>query len=281
MKTIATALAVFAATVTLAAQQNAACNFQDYTIPNADFTNLAGNNDNGHFVGTYSYQGQYRTFWFNGSRHDLAVSGASETEARDINNRDTVAGDYYDPSQHRQRGFLLNGPRLTRIDYPGANSTLASALNDSSVTVGEYFTSSTFHGFVFANGKYVSFDYPGAVGTWATGINNNNQISGTYRDGSGVNHGFLYSNGKFTPIDFPGADNTSALGIAPDGTVVGNYFKGGYGYGFLYQNGVYKNASFQNSQTTVPVGMNTNHLMTGGYVDISGRQHGFTATNCR
>lgn len=263
------------------AQQMASCSFHDYSIPNAGFTNLNGINNKGHFVGTYSYKDQYRSFLFNGSRHDVVVANALQVEARGINNNDTIAGDYYDPKLQRQRGFLLNGRYLTTFDFPGAQATIASATNDSSVTVGEYYNGSGGHGFVRYSGKIVSLDRPGASSTWATGINNKNQISGVYQDGNGINHGFLYANGKFTNLNFPGADNTSALGISPNGTVIGNYFKNGRGHGFVYVNGQYKDATYPNgSQSTIPVGINSNSVMTGGYIDASGREHGFTANSC-
>lgn len=276
---LSAALAVIS--VPASAQQIAACSFHDYSIPNAGFTNLNGINNKGHFVGTYSYQGQYRSFLFNGSRHDIVIPNSLQTEARGINSNDTVAGDYYDSKLQRQRGFLVNGPYLTTFDYPGAQATMASATNDSSVTVGQYYNGTGGHGFVRYSGKIVSLDHPNASNTWATGINNNGQISGVYQDRNGINHGFLYANGKFTDVNFPGADNTSALGVGPNGAVIGNYFKAGRGHGFMYLNGVYKDATFPNgSQSTIPVGYNASSVMTGGYVDASGHEHGFTANSC-
>lgn len=265
----------------VSAQRMGACAFHDYTIPKADFTNLNGINNNGHMVGTYSYHGQYRSFLFDGSRHDIAVAGGWQTEVRGINNNDTVAGDYFDLKLQRQRGFLLHGRYLTVFDFPGAQATVASATNDSSVTVGQYYDWSGGHGFVRHGNKMVAIDHPRATNTWATGINNKQQISGVYEDGNGVNHGFLYANGKFTDLNFPGADNTSALGIGPSGAVIGNYFKGGYGHGFIYENGQYNDVSFPHgAQSTIPVGYNSKSVLTGGYIDGSGSQHGFTANGC-
>ncbi len=268
------------AAIPAAAQQTSSCSFKDWTIPSAGFTDLASINNQGHFVGTYEFKGQYRSFIYNGARHDIAVSNAFQTEVRGINNNDVVAGDFYDSILHRQRGFLMHGSSVIKFDYPGASATIASAINDSSVSVGEYFDGTGYHGFVRYNGRFVSLDHPNAAGTWATGINNTGQISGTYQDSNGANHGFVYNNGRFTEIKFPGADSTSALGIGPDGTVIGNYFKGGYGHGFLYENGVYKNASMGGSQSTIPVGYNSKKTVSGAYVDAAGHSRGFIAINC-
>jgi probable HAF family extracellular repeat protein len=279
---IIVAAAVFAAIPTIAsAQQAASCSFHDYYIPNSDYTSLGAVNNAGHFVGSYSYNGQQRAFYFNGTRSDIAVPGGLQTELRGINNGEELAGDYYDAKLNRQRGFVYQQGQYFTFDFPWASRTIASAVNDSGAIVGEFWNASGGHGFLHYQGKMVAIDHPNALSSWATGINNSQQISGTWQDSSGVNHGFLYSNGAFTDINFPGADNTSALGISPNGTVIGNYFKNGSGRGFIYLNGIYKDASFPGgSQSTVPVGMNSNATTTGGWITSSGAQHGFTANNC-
>jgi hypothetical protein len=284
MKRFVAIATIAAATIASAvAQEPAACQFHQVNISNSEFTNVADNNKLGHYVGTYALNGKYRSFFNNGSMHEIAAPKAQQTEARGLNNKDQITGDFFDASLQRQRAFVYAGGKYTVFDFPGAAATIASAINDSGVIVGQYYTSNGIgHGFVRANGKIVALNFPGAATTWATGINNAGQISGVWQDNTGANLGFLYSSGKFTSLKFPGADDSSALGVGPDGTVVGNYFKAGKGHGFLYKSGVYKDATYPGATlSTIPVGYNAYKTLTGSFVSGTGKSLGFVAHNCQ
>jgi uncharacterized membrane protein len=79
---------------------------------------------------------------------------------------------------------------FTSFEYPGANFTVASAINPKGQIVGLQSQSTGLGPDFFAPGK---------------------------------THGYLLSNGVFTPIDFPGAVFTAAIDINPEGAIVGRY----------------------------------------------------------
>ena len=116
--------------------------------------------------------------------------------------------------------------KYAQLDYPGASSSTAMAINNSNVVVGWYTDSAgVYHGFKYSNGTYTAINVPNAYETQALGINDLGDIVGTYLQGSQPNvtsHGFLLHNGAFTTIDYPGAQTgTVATGINKSGTIVG------------------------------------------------------------
>jgi uncharacterized membrane protein len=106
---------------------------------------------------------------------------------------------------------------FTTIDVPGASSTSAYGINDSSQIVGDYYDSTGMsHGLVDTGGSFTTIDVPGGSYSHAYGINDSGQIVGWYAD-----HGFLDNGGSFTEIDVPGAILTEADGISESGQIVG------------------------------------------------------------
>jgi hypothetical protein len=93
---------------------------------------------------------------------------------------------------------------LTTIDYPGADYTFASGINDRGDVTGDTNYNNVFQrGYVlFANGDWspliVNPDANYGV-VYSTGINNARTICGSYPASDG-SHGFLYSDGTFTDV---------------------------------------------------------------------------------
>ncbi len=80
----------------------------------------------------------------------------------------------------------------TRIDYPGADHTYPSGINESGYMVGCYVIGDDWHGFLRTpSGTFSQIDYPGASWTCANGINDSGQIVGSYGDSSGSWHAFV------------------------------------------------------------------------------------------
>ena len=114
--------------------------FMDLTDPSAFYTTTgaayAGINDAGVILG----------------RDDIPISipGADGFRAKDINNANTVVGDYWDspesyPDTH---GFVSTNGRSVSIDFPGASSTSVEGINEAGVIVGSYSVGREGHGFV-------------------------------------------------------------------------------------------------------------------------------------
>jgi uncharacterized membrane protein len=170
------------------------------------------------------------------------VPGALQTTHLRNNNRSGVVGAYADDSNGalRQRGFLMEKRRITRLDVPGAQITLPLGINDRGQAVGSWVGADAAvnpvtgetgptHGFVWKNGRYTKFDVPGATTTAPYEINNRGQIVGNYTDAGGAQHGFVMRGGRVTTIDHPRAaqapnlTGTKVQGIDDRGRLVGAY----------------------------------------------------------
>jgi len=144
-------------------------------------------NDRGQIVGSYlSPTGAERGFLLDRNRNKFTtvdVSRAMGTQAQGINNRGQIVGVYSDTSNPsitgaQLRGFLLEGGRYIRLDFPGAVTSQASDINDQGQVVGEYQAADgTFHGYLWQQGRFQTLP-TGSV----TGINNHGQITGTTGD---------------------------------------------------------------------------------------------------
>ena len=67
---------------------------------------------------------------------------------------------------------LGQGPTFTTIDFPGATSTLAWAINTRGDIVGAYVSAyNSTHGFLLRGGQYSTIDFPDATSTQVFTIN--------------------------------------------------------------------------------------------------------------
>src|SRR5712691_7824245 len=68
--------------------------------------------------------------------------------------------------------LLADGPTFTTIDFPGAATTLAWAINTRGDIVGGYLNADkSDHGFLLTGGQYSTIDFPGATATEVFAIN--------------------------------------------------------------------------------------------------------------
>lgn len=170
------------------------------------------------------------------------------------------------------------------IDYPGAEQTWASGINNDDEIVGMYKDGDGLHGFFYDGLQtYTSFDYPVNVrNTWGEDINNVGQIVGYYEDTWQKKHGFLLEDGAFTQIDFSPAEPHTisyVTGINDAGLIVGHYFTGEDGnytdiYGFYYDGETYTQVHVPRAQYTYLHGVNNLGQMVG-YYQIPGSRRGF------
>jgi uncharacterized membrane protein len=79
---------------------------------------------------------------------DVPVSGASVTQADDINAHGEIAGVYLD-TNGVAHAFLIAGANFTSFDFPGATDTLAWGINSAGQIVGRYdLADGSSHGFL-------------------------------------------------------------------------------------------------------------------------------------
>jgi hypothetical protein len=168
--------------------------------------------------------------------------------------------------------YLSTGGIITTISVPGALSSTALGINDSRQIVGRYSDASGTHGFLDTGAGFTTIDVPGATPTSANGINNSGQIVG-----QGGFHGFLEVGGSFTTIDVPGALNTAANGINNSAQIVGSYGSPNLDHGFVFTAGHFTTIDVPGVFSTVANGINNLGDIVGIYTGPTGR-HGFLAT---
>lgn len=95
---------------------------------------------------------------------------------------------------------------FTLIQFPGAQQTTATSINNEGTIVGSYVNNDfSIHGFILKDNQFQSVDFPSGVGTSLVSINNRGQILGSVQ-GTSANQNpqsFILENGTFTVLNFP------------------------------------------------------------------------------
>lgn len=257
---------------------SAQCQYTTLNIPGALTSTALGVNDQGAIVGAFTtsttddrgfllFQGKFTHFNF---------PGAESTEAEDINNNGQIVGDYLNVKTG-QHGFLVHNGVFSSFSDPSAPSqTQALGINDFGTIVGM----AGVNGFRLSGGKFTTIRFPGSTRTVAHGINNSGIIVGTYGDAKNFSHGFMLKNGVYTTIDFPGATDTAVNRIDNEGDIVGSYdINGGDVHGFSLDKGRFLTQDDPNAgPASFVFDVNKFDRLVGGYVDVGGHNHSFTAT---
>src|SRR5215471_6560158 len=98
-----------------------------------------------------------------------------------INNSNVIVGSYESPDS--PHGFILSKGQVTTLDYPGADYTELTGINDNGDIVGFYVPPVTpfeLHGFLLQSGNFTGIDFPGSTFTQPFAINSAGSIVGTY-----------------------------------------------------------------------------------------------------
>ena len=167
---------------------------------------------------------------------DFDVTGAASTQVNGINDRGAFDGAYTD-AQGGQHGFVGDGRRIVRFDYPGTEGvTQGYGIDNSGDLVGVYTDAAgVYHGFLRTHdGTFRPLaDAPGGgtsagQGTFPTGLTDH-EIVGFYIDSAGTYHGFRESlTGGFSVIDVAGSGSGPGQGtliyaVNPAGELSGAY----------------------------------------------------------
>jgi len=173
-----------------------------------------------------------------GTLTTFAVSGASSTQAMNINNEGIVAGTYY-TSGATAHGFARAADgTIARFDGPGSIRTFVVAINNPGEIIGNYNTNPRVHGLLrAADGRITTIDI-GAASTWPAAINDKGAITGGFFDSdNGIPHGFIRTaDGANVKFDVPeGTYGTAPQSINIDGVVTGYYYDhpNGNTHGFI------------------------------------------------
>jgi uncharacterized membrane protein len=168
--------------------------------------------------------------------------------------------------------------RFIKIDFPGANETIASGINARGDISGRYDDANgVVHGFLLRKGVFTTIDVPGASFTSARAINARGDIAGRMQDAAGVDHGFLLHDGQFTQIDVPGALSTIGRGINNAGDVTGNYIdSSGTEVGFVLQGDKFRSFLVDPCSSDVWSAMDNGRVLVGdNCANSDGALYGF------
>jgi uncharacterized membrane protein len=266
------------------ANQIASCTFDTFSAPSGySFNDIQGVSDDGTVVGQLVDNNTQQLVGFmrspSGVFTEYSAPDSVVTWLSGRNSGGANAG-YYQNAKNPQdlHGFLLQGGKLTVINYPKATNTELFDVNQLGAAVGSFSVSpSVTKGFMLVNGNYTTIAYPSAPATYAQAINDNGVIVGSYA--TSVYNGFVWQNGTFTTINHPHAKyGTTLNGVNNSGVIVGNQLAGDRNFGFIYENGAFKSIVYPGGNYTLAGGINNNGLISGEiYLNGNGTL-GYTAT---
>ena len=165
------------------------------------------------------------------------------------------------------KGLVAQAYTYVEINFPGADSTTPSGVNDASQVVGFWEDNNEhLHGFYWDGTNYSNLDYPGASDTEALGINNSGEISGVYwTNAGGSAHGFTLSNGTYTSYEVPGfSGQTNGAGINSNGDTTG-YYNYSNPTGFFDRNGTFTSFTYPGATGTYGYALNDYGQASGDY----------------
>jgi probable HAF family extracellular repeat protein len=158
---------------------------------------------------------------------DLGTFGGVFSSALGINDLGQIVG-YYSSPDGLNHAFLYSNGNMTGLGPFGAEAiSVATAINDSGMIVGEATDSFTVpsHAFLYSNGVMTDISPFGNSESYAEDINNRGQVVGEFLTAYGAAfHAFLYSNGVFTDIGSADSPESVALAINDRGQAVGTTF---------------------------------------------------------
>lgn len=169
----------------------------------------------------------------------FACGNGSSTDPADLNNSAQVVGTCTD-STGNSSGFLFSGGAVSTINYPGADDTVLTGINNAGIIVGYYLLGGSSSSFMYENGSFTPFPFPGKT-IW--GANDTGLFVGTYSPTRGDFSGFITDGTHFQILNFPGAFDTHALSINNAGQVAGYYETTTTAAGFLFADGQYTSIS--------------------------------------
>lgn len=191
-------------------------------------------------------------------------------------------------------GFVRNGGRWTQYKDPHTpkGSTSVNELlgvNDNGIAVGFYTDQHGHdHAYELANRKFANIVPPHAVSAEATAITLAGNVAGNETLADGKTEGWILQSGVYTEFSFPGSKSTYVNGMSDgifDNIVVGSYVdkNGTHGYCLTHVGNprleIWQRVDEPNGLgSTVITGMTNHHDISGWYVDLKGKTHGFVAT---
>lgn len=230
-------------------------------------------NGPGDMVGYYVSGGNKAFVRVDGAYYSLHPTGATSSMAWGINSSDDIVGEY--TAGGVQHGFLIRDGEFTTLDLARIFMTHPRDINARGDIVGFYMATSPASpavGFLLEpDGTFTDVWYPGSVSTSAIGLNDHGDVTGEYKDASGLIHGFVrFDDGDYEQIDYPWAISTSVQKIASNGTAVGYFYDAGSkSHGFTWRHGEFEQVDYPGAAQTMLHGVN-NQGETCGMMMVPG-----------
>jgi uncharacterized membrane protein len=277
--------------------------FTSIDVPGATATRAFGISSDGDIVGNYNVGASVHSYVMsNGVVKTIdppyGIRGTSG--AYGINPQGEIVGLYADDGTvaggdvRRTRGYLRDASgNFHRIDFPGAENTLAIRISPQSQVVGCYHHQDkdwdaagggTMHGYVYQNGDYQSFPM---TGTMHNGIaRDSGLVVGVVWPTQSESHAYKVENGVYMPLNLPNYVGSSfAWDVNPSGEIVGYFIDAvNRNHGFLLNNKGFTQIDFPGRDVvfTRAVGINPRGDVVGVYTTLDGagasHTHGFIAT---
>jgi outer membrane protein assembly factor BamB len=163
--------------------------FHLIVVPNSVSTVAVDINDKGDIVGNVTTNDGVAKGYLlhNGTFHIFRFPGAAVTNVAGINRDGIIIGTYLaslpfdarteavNPPTH---GFMVKNGVFTTLDFPGAQETFPTRINDEGEIIGFFEGPDLAHGFSFQNGKFQALNDPsnGVERITPVGLNNHDQI---------------------------------------------------------------------------------------------------------
>jgi uncharacterized membrane protein len=277
--------------------------FRSIDVPGATATRAFGVNPEGDIVGNYNIGAAVHSYVLSKGTvttvdPPFGIKGTSA--AYGINPQGDIVGLYADDGTvaggdaRRTRGYLRDAAgNFHRIDFPGAENTLAIKISPSGQVVGCYHHQDkdwdvagggTMHGYLYQSSGYQSLP---VTGTMHNGIvRDGGLIVGVVWPTQSESHAYKVENGVYTLLDLPSSVASSfAWDVNPSGEIVGYFLDGSNrNHGFLLNRKGFTQIDYPGKDVvfTRAVGINPQGDIVGVYTNVDSQgmshTHGFVAS---
>ena len=257
--------------------------YESIDVPGVDFLSLTASSDYEDYAGyTKSADGEKEVAFtlIDGVFTIYDFPGSENTYFFALGNNGDAAG-YYEDSEGRHRGIVLQNGELRQYDFPGSVETEIYGISDATGKLTGNWTdaSGVRRGFT----GDIIVEYPGAAETFADFINSQGGMVGSYVDDEGTYTPYLRAaDGRFVSFDLPTQDayeffyvhgQTDTKISVARGKVVGDVPRTYVG-SFL---GGLHELKVPGSVSTEGYNINQDASVVGHYDSPDGRRHGFIA----
>ena len=257
--------------------------FETIDVPGVDFLALTASSDFEDYAGyTKSADGEKMVAFtlIGGVFMTYDFPGAQNTYFYALGNDGRAAG-YYENSEGKHHGIVLENGELRQQDFPGSVETEIYGISDATgVLTGNWIDAAGVRrGFT----GDIILEFPGATATFADFVNSAGNMFGSYIDADGIFQEFAYSaDGRYIAFDLANAENLEFFYVhgyndaktrVARGKAFGDVIRTYLG---TFVDGL-RELKVPGSVSTEGYNINQDGSVVGFYETPDGRRHGFVA----